>query len=294
MDITLALGGGGMRTVAHIGVLRVLEREGFRVRAVAGTSMGAAIGALYAFGYPPDKIRDVVAAVNQPWLSWPFSEGPGLLGMTGIAQLLKAHLGEAHFSHLKIPCAALAVDLNSSREIVLRDGKVVDALLGSMAYPGLFPPQKLDPYYLVDGGVLDPVPVRAARVLAPGLPVVAVSLTTPLGQPVMSSPGRMAVSNTLNDQIARLNVTQAFYVFTGAVEVGQRQIAEFRLKEDAPDVLIQPRADDVNLLDKIDIEKVAGDGAVAAEAALPALHRAVSWPAWFRRRLRLPTFRGSL
>src|SRR5690349_18982212 len=114
MDITLALGGGGMRGVAHIGVLRVLEREGFRIRAVAGTSIGATVGAFYASGFSPDEIERMMVAVDQSRLyGWPFSEGPGFLGMRGIAHILKTHLGGRTFDDLKLPCAAVAVDLKS-------------------------------------------------------------------------------------------------------------------------------------------------------------------------------------
>jgi NTE family protein len=290
MDITLALGSGGMRGVAHIGVLRVLEREGFHIRAVAGTSMGAIIAAFYAYGFPPDEIEHIVAAVDQSHLyGWPFSEGPGLLGVHKIAELLRSHLGDSTFDNLSLPCAAIAVDLKSNREIVLQEGRVVEAVLGSMSIPGLFPPREVGQYSLIDGGVLDPVPVRAARALAPGLPVVAVSLMSPLEQPATPLMPQLPDSNPIAGQIARLNITQAFSIFAEAVDIGQRQMAELRLKADAPEVLIHPGTDEINLLDRIDVAEVAGRGERAAELALPELRRAVAWPARIRRSLGLPT-----
>ena len=287
MDITVALGGGGMRGIAHIGVLRVLEREGFHIRAVAGTSMGASVAALYAAGFAPDRIEEIMAGVDQSQLyGWPFSEGPGLLGTKGIASILNTHLGSTDFSQLKLPAAAVAVDLKSNREIILREGRVVDALLASMAFPGLFPPREMGQYSLIDGGTLDPVPVRAARALAPGLPVVAVSLMTPLEQPATPLTVPPALHNTLVDQIARLNMPQAFRIFASAVDIGQRQMADLRLAADAPEVLVHPAVDEIALLDEIDVAEVAQRGERAAEALLPALRRAVSWPARIRRRLR--------
>lgn len=279
MDIVLALGGGGMRGAAHIGVLRVLEREGFRIRALAGTSMGASVAAFYAFGFSPDEIQAVMTSVDQNRLyGWPFAEGPGFLGMRGIARLLQTHLGNATFDDLKLPYAAVAVDLRSNREIILREGRLVDALLASMAFPGLFPPQELDRYSLVDGGTLDPVPVRPARTLMHGLPVVAVSLLTPLKKPATPESIRPNTRNTLVDQLAQLNLPRAFQIFADAIDIGQREIGELRLKEDAPEVLIHPVVDEINLLDRIDVAEVAGRGARATEEALPALRRAVSWP----------------
>jgi NTE family protein len=287
MDITLALGGGGVRGVAHIGVLRVLERSGFRVRAVAGTSIGSIIGALYSSGKTPDQIEEILTKIDQVRLyGWPLSDGPGLLGLRGISEFLKAQLGESIFDDLKIPFAAVAVDLNSNREIILREGNVVDAILGSIAVPGLFPPKEIDQYLLIDGGVLDPVPVRAARELAPGLPVVAVSLMAPLEAPSTPLNIPSTVPRQLLDQITRLNVTKAFRVFADAIVIAQRQMTVLRLQIDSPEVLVRPEVNDLNLLDRINIQVVASRGDRAMEIALPDLYRAVALPARAVRRLR--------
>jgi NTE family protein len=288
MDITLALSGGGMRGAAHVGVLRVLDREGFRVHALAGTSIGAIVGVLYAFGYTPNEIEHIARDIDQSKLyGWPFSDGAGLLGVRGVAHLLKVHLGESTFDDLKVPCAVAAVDLNSNREIILNEGRLVDALLASMAIPGLFPFRVLDKYRLVDGGILDPVPVQAARALAPAFPVVAVSLMSPLQQPVTPPSLQTSTHNTLIDQLARLSPTQAFRTFVSAVDIGQRQMAEMRLKADAPEVLIHPDVDHIGLTDRINVGDVVRRGERAAENALPDLYRAVAWPARIGRSLRL-------
>lgn len=287
MDITLALGGGGVRGVAHIGVLRVLERAGFRVRALAGTSVGSIMGALYAYGNHADQLERIVATIDQSRLyGWPFSEGAGLLGVRSIADFLKSELGEIVFDDLKLPCAAVAVDLTSNREIVLQEGSVIDAILGSIAVPGLFPPKDYHPYRLIDGGVLDPVPVRAARALAPGLPVVAVSLMAPLDAPSTPISVLPIVPKQLIDQITRLNITQAVRVFSDAVDIAQRQMAELRLDIDAPEIIIRPKVNDLSLLDRVDVHEVALRGELAAEAMLPDLRRAVALPARAIRHLR--------
>ncbi len=289
MDITLALGGGGSRGAAHIGVLRVLERAGYRIRAVAGTSIGSIVGALYASGRTPDQIQEIFASVDQSKLyGWPLSDGPGLLGVRGITEVLKTYLGESTFADLKLPCAAVAVDLKSNREIILQEGSVVDAILGSIAVPGLFPPKDHHHFRLIDGGTLDPIPVRAARALAPGLPVVAVTLMPPLDAPatpigIIS----LSVSQTLVNQIARLNITQAFRIFADSVDIGSRAMAELRLEIDAPEVIVRPEVNGINLLDKVDVPEIARRGERATEAVLPELKRAVSWAGRLRRTLGL-------
>jgi NTE family protein len=288
MDITLALGGGGTRGAAHIGVLRVLERSGFHIRAVAGTSIGAMVGIFYASGRTPDQIEEIFSKVDQSKLyGWPLSEGPGLLGVRGIQDFLHAYLGELTFDELKLPCAAVAVDLNSNREIILKKGRVIDSILGSIAVPGLFPPRELDEYRLIDGGTLDPVPVRAARELVPDLPVVAVTLMAPLDVPATPiGIGSLSTSNRLAKQFSRMNITQAFQVFADSVSIGSRQMAELRLKLDEPEIIIRPNVSGINLLDKVNVQEIAKRGEIAAEGALPEIVHAVSASAHIVRQVR--------
>ncbi len=292
MDITLALGGGGTRGAAHLGVLRVLERENYRIRAVAGTSIGSLVGALFAMGRSVDEIEDLFDAVDPVKLyGWPLSDGPGLLGMRGIAEWVHERLGGLTFADLKIPFAVAAVDLDSNREIILQTGSVADAVLGSMAVPGIFAPKKMHDYTLIDGGVLDPVPVRAARALAPGLPVVAVSLLPPLEEPSTPALAGLPVPAPLIEQITRLNIAQAFRIFIDAVDIGQRQMTELRLKLDNPEVIIRPDVGHINILEKVDVHKVARLGERAAQAKLPELEQAVSLPATLMRQVRRITQR---
>ena len=287
MDITLALGSGGARGVAHLGVLRVLEREGFRVRAVAGTSIGSLVGALYALGKTAAELEALFTEVDQSRLfGWPLSEGPGLLGLRGVADFLRTHLGDKTFDDLPLPCAAVAVDLTSNREIILREGSVLDAVLGSIAIPGLFPPKEYNQYMLIDGGTLDPVPVRAARALAPGLPVVAVSLLMPLDAPSTPPSLLPTTHNPLKKQFNRLNITQAVRIFADAIDIGQRQMSELRLMIDAPEVIVRPKVAEINLLDKVEIADVALLGERAMQAVLPNLRRTVSLPARTVRQFR--------
>src|SRR5512147_2373251 len=139
MDITLALGGGGSRGNAHIGVIRRLEQEGFRIKGIAGTSFGGIIGVLYAAGYRPNDIEEIFCSLDQKSLYGHGPEdGPSLIGLAGVNQWLMTLLGERTFDSLRIPFAVTATDLKSGREVVLSSGRLMDAILATIAMPAVF------------------------------------------------------------------------------------------------------------------------------------------------------------
>lgn len=281
MDIALALGGGGSRGYSHIGVLRRMEQEGYQVRAVAGTSAGGIIGTLYAAGYTPDEMEALLAKVDQYKLfGRSAKDGPGLLGLAGAAKVLEDLLSDRTFDDLHIPCALTAVDIKSAREVILCEGGLVDAILATIALPGIFPPKEYKKYQLVDGAVLDPVPVSVARSLAPMLPVAAVILDAPSearsGFTQIQLP--VPVPAPIVDRLVRTRVAQAFSIFLQSVDIGSRKLAEMRLREDNPDVIIRPDVGGIGLLDKVDVHKVVHLGEKAVDAILPDLKRATAWP----------------
>lgn len=287
-DIVLALGGGGSKGNAHIGVLKVLEREGFRVRAVAGTSAGGMAAAVYAAGYSALEIEEHMAAVDQNRLLGSRPKGPALLGVQGVAEALLPLLGERTFDQLRLPCALTAVDLDTGREVILRQGRVLDAVMATIAIPGIFPPKKWGDLTLIDGGVVDPVPVAVAREISPQpeLPVVAVVLSpAPQRRHNLPVPG-FANNLPVLRQIARLRVAQAFDIFLRSVDISIIGITEARLQLDKPDVVIRPPVGHIGYLEKVDVREVIRLGEQAAEEALPEIHRALSWPQTLRRRWR--------
>jgi NTE family protein len=286
MDISLALGGGGSRGHAHIGVLRCLEQAGFHVRAVAGTSAGGIVATAYAAGYTPDELEAAFSKADQSKLfARSPQEGPGILGLSGAVKLFEEFFGDRTFADLNIPCAVVAVDLKAGREVILNQGRVVDAVLATIAMPGVFPPKQFGDIQLVDGAVLDPVPVSVARSLAPKLPVVAVILDV-LAEPssgLTGIPLPVPVPAPIVERLTRTRVAQAFSIFLQSVDVGSRKLAEMRLREDDPDVIIRPDVSGIGLLDKVDVHRIVRLGERAAEAALPELKRAVAWPNRLRR-----------
>jgi NTE family protein len=288
MDISIALGGGGSRGYAHIGVLRRLESAGFRIRALSGTSAGGIVAAAYAAGYTPDEMEAMFTKLDQSKLfARSPNEGPGLLGLSGAAKLFEELFGDRTFADLPISCAVVAVDLKKCQEVVLNNGRVVDAVLATIAVPGVFPPRLYGEAQLVDGAVLDPVPVSVARSMAPGLPVVAVVLDmdTDATRDLNSLPFPVPMPAQLVERITRTRVAQAFNIFLQSVDASSRALAEMRLQTDNPDVIIRPEVNGIGLLDKVDIHTIILKGENATEIVLPSLQQAVAWPNRLRRQL---------
>jgi NTE family protein len=288
MDISIALGGGGSRGYAHIGVLRCLENTGFYIRAASGASAGGIVAVAYAAGYTPDEMEATFARLDQSKIfARSPNEGPGILGLSKAAMLFEELFGDRTFSDLRIACAVVAVDLKGGREIVLSQGRLVDAILATIAVPGVFPPRQYGDIQLVDGAVLDPVPVSVARSLAPGLPVVAVNLAimNEATSGFISLPLPVQVPPMLAERLTRTRVAKAFNIFLQSVDVSSRNMAELRLREDHPEVVIRPNVDGIGLLDKVDIHQIIQKGEEATMVALPELRKAVAWPNRLRRYL---------
>lgn len=287
MDITLALGGGGSKGNAHIGVLRKLEKEGFRVRAIAGTSFGGLVAAFYAMGKSPDELEDLFASADQTqFYGHAPNDGPSLVGLAGVTRILEEKLGDCTFADLELPCILTAVDLKSGSEVFLSKGRLVDAILATIAMPGIFPARYIDGLELVDGGTLDPVPVAPARMLAPRLPVVAVVLTKPMGTPAESWSipiHRYWAGMILSRILGKMRYASVWDIFSRSMDITARAVTQYRLEVDQPDVIIRPHVSDIDSLDIVDVREVAQRGEAATEAALPQLRSLFTWQNRWRR-----------
>lgn len=279
MDISVALGGGGARGIAHLGVVQALQERGFTIRALAGTSIGGLIGALLAIGYTPDELRQRMSQLDQRKLFGQRSgDLPSLLGLAGLTDVLNELLGELRFEDLKIPFAVAAVDIVADTPVVIRSGRLVDAVLATIAIPGIFPPRPTAAEgLLVDGAMINPVPVDIARQLGHGLPVLAVPLTSiqPVG---VSAPGAAATLPIPGMQtIQRLRVGQALNTFLLSWETSTRLLTELRLERDQPDAVLRPRVEDIQVLSVIDVDEVFERGEAAVAGAPEQLARLKSW-----------------
>jgi len=166
MKIGYALGGGAARGLAHIGVLKVLCENGISPDIIAGTSIGAIIGGLYAGGLAPIEIEQLVLGLDWKKLLYlmdmtlPLN---GLLQGKRVVSLLKSILGNTTFSQLRCDFACVATDIISGEQVVLRDGSLIEAVRASISIPGIFTPVAHNGRYLVDGGLVNTVPVSVCR-----------------------------------------------------------------------------------------------------------------------------------
>jgi len=178
--IGLALGSGSARGLAHIGVLKVLEREQIPINAISGSSMGALIGGLYAAGMPLRELESIALKVTRRAVLAHIDPIPSLKGLVlgkKIEEMLRSFIGNKDFSELRIPMAIVATDILTGEELVLKDkGDVVNAIRASISVPVVFVPVRAGDRILVDGGVVNPVPVDAVTLLDPRAIPVAVSV----------------------------------------------------------------------------------------------------------------------
>ncbi|BAL91089.1 putative patatin-like phospholipase [Actinoplanes missouriensis 431] len=177
--IGLALGGGAVRGAAHVGVLEVLDRAGLEPAVITGTSAGALVGALYAAGKPPSEILKLAQTLRWARLVRPARTRKALFETSKLGLFLETALDHATFDDLRLPFAAVACDLATGEEVVMRDGSVAQAVLASAAVPGVFPPVDRDGQMLVDGSLVNIVPAGVARRLGADI-VVAVDVSGPL------------------------------------------------------------------------------------------------------------------
>ncbi|MEN6522090.1 MAG: patatin-like phospholipase family protein [Anaerolineaceae bacterium] len=292
-EIAVALGGGGIRGIAHIGVLKKLQEIGYSIKAVTGTSAGGLVGAVFASGFSPEEIEDIIYNVNQKaFFSLSSSDVPSLLSLQGLTKMLTELLGDRMFDSLKIPFACTAVDLETAQEIIINQGRVIEAALATAAFPGVFPPIKLGECTLVDGGVLDPVPVALARWLAPSIPVVAVCLSPEPQRwghlPAFSVPPVVPIPHVIMDQVSHSKYLQAFQVFYRSMDVISRSLAELRMQIDKPDVILRPDVENIGLLDNVDPQELIQSGEAIVMASLEQIRLKLSWRSRLFRKFQHP------
>lgn len=277
----IALGSGSARGWAHIGVLRALQDAGIEPDVVCGTSIGAFVGAAYASG-DLDKLEAWVGGLSRSDVLRFFdvSLTGGLIKGAKLLDFASTAFLDETFADLDRPFACVATDLATGREVWLREGSVVDAVRASIALPGLFSPQLLDGRFLVDGGLVNPVPVSLCRVLDAEV-VIAIDLGMDIlttlqrrnGKPVMASGGwRNAVGRWFGGGEERPVQPSLADVVSNSIAIMQGRISRSRLAGEPADVLITPRLGQLNLLDYHRAGEAIVAGRKAAEHMLPLLH----------------------
>ncbi|MBC7260663.1 MAG: patatin-like phospholipase family protein [Chloroflexi bacterium] len=278
--VGVALSGGGSRGLAHIGVLKVLAREGIPIHFLAGTSMGGVIAAGYAAGLGTayleeealrmGKLRNLASLIDRSFSS------QGLLKGQRIWEYFQHQLNGATFADLRIPLALVAVDLIKGEEVVLKEGSIADALRATISLPGVFVPFRMNEWLLVDGGVLNNLPVDVVRRMGADI-IIAVDVSArPQDYSQLARVGKHRPSP--------IEVETLVETLLRTVGVMERQLVAQKLAEARPEVLIQPMLDnDVNLWSGFaKVAECIAAGASAAVAALPAirqvLHSRLSFP----------------
>lgn len=290
--VALALGGGAARGWSHLGVLQALEEAGIRPCAVAGTSIGALVGVVWASGTLP-AFREAVTALDRRRL-WSYLDvvvpRSGLVDGRKVTDLVRSFVPAKDLRDLAVPFAAVATDLHTGQRVVLADGDPVEAVRASIAVPGLFTPVVRDGRVLVDGGVVDPVPVGVARSLGADV-VIAVDIShrileggglyrgrdeedggdEPAGMPRwlrrMLPGGRPAAGAKGGVALPSLRE-----VLLTSVAIGEVTLGDLRLRLDPPDLLVRPPVGHVRFLDFARGPEAILAGYEAAREALAA------WP----------------
>ncbi len=161
--IGLALGGGAVLGAAHIGVIRALEEMEIQISHVTGTSIGAFVGALYAFGNSSKDIEEIALELSWMDISGIAIFESGLLSNAKLGELLGKSLGEKKIEDADIPLAVIATDITNGDKIVLDNGPVAQAVMASACIPGVFSPVEFDKKLLVDGGIVENIPIDAVK-----------------------------------------------------------------------------------------------------------------------------------
>jgi NTE family protein len=249
--VALVLGGGAARGFAHVGVIRVLEKSKIQIDLIVGTNTGSLIGAIYADKKSAAELERIALSLEErDVFDYNFiNPTQGFARGERLEDFLSKRLAAKEIDQLKLPFAAVATDIQNGEVAVLQSGSIARAVRASSAIPGIFTPVNYQGKMLVDGGVLNNVPVDIARKLGADV-VIAVDLG--------AGPKTAQVSNLFE------NVAQGFYL-------AARPNAEAKLKQ--ADVAIRPKVSETGLLDFSRKKELVTLGAEAAEQALPEIRK---------------------
>ncbi|XQY93395.1 patatin-like phospholipase family protein [Metabacillus sp. HB246100] len=217
--IGLALGSGGARGFAHLGVIKVLRDAQIPIDLIAGSSMGALVGSFYASGISIDRLYQFALAFKRKYYLDFTVPKMGFISGNRVKELIRLFTHQKHFSELDIPVSVIATDLYNGKKVVFTEGLVADAVRASIAIPGIFVPEKIDGRLLVDGGVVDRVPVSVVKDMGADI-VIAVD-----------------VSHVKHNE----DITSIFDVILQSLDIMQDELVHHR--KIASDIMIRPHVE---------------------------------------------------
>ncbi len=244
----LALGGGAVLGFSHLGILQALHAAGIEVHRIAGTSAGAVVAALHAFGTGPDRMHELLVPLTWRKVSNFSASSMGLLSNEAIANVIDEELGSVRIEDARIPLAIVAADIHTGETVVLKEGPLAQAVRASAAIPGIYAPVTIGGRVLVDGGIVANVPVRPLRDMDADVIVAAT-----LGEALAFQPARTLVS-----------------VLTNAFLIAVYTATRLDLMEGV-DVVIAPDLDVYNHWDVRQRDDLIARGRDAGEAAVPRI-----------------------
>lgn len=247
--VALALGGGAARGWAHIGVLRALDEEGIEVGMIAGTSIGALVGGCYLAG-KLDELEVFARSLTMRRIASLLDltiGGGGLLGGMRLTKRMQEHLQGLMIEDLPKPFVAVASELNSGHEVWIDGGHLITALRASYALPGIFEPVRCNNRTLIDGALVNPVPVSVCRALEQPI-VMAVNLNYDLfGRSAVVKHRAGELVETTSEPVRDPNRMGLTGVMVQAFNIIQDRISRARLAGDPPDLALHPRVNDIGL-----------------------------------------------
>ncbi|HYL90967.1 MAG TPA: patatin-like phospholipase RssA [Burkholderiales bacterium] len=283
--IGLALGAGSARGWAHIGAIRALEERGIKPDLICGTSIGALVGAVYASGQL-DQLeewvtrlawRQVVRLMDLTWRG-------GLIRGQRLFSLFRVMFQEREISELECPFGAVATELSTGREIWLRHGKIFDVVRASIATPGLFTPVVYNGEVLVDGALVNPVPVSMCRALGAEI-VIAIDLSWGKLGPYRNMARELPASTEEPSWLGRLLGTgkkgaepampSILEVFNTALDIVEQRVARSRLAGEPADVLITPLLPNFGTMEYHRAKEAIAEGHAAVERMAPLLQQVI-------------------
>lgn len=250
----MVLAGGGARGVAHIGAIEELERQGFEIRAVAGTSMGTLVGGMYASGYL-QVFKEWICTLSKYKVFELVDFAFGLDGLVKgdrVIRAMKELVPDMRIEEMAIPFAAVAADLLTGREVVFDSGGLYDAIRASIAIPSVFRPVRRDGMVLIDGGTVNPMPLNRVRRERGDL-LVAVDVSAPFA----ADPGEQAKESL------------GYYrLLAASSEIMQQRITRLMRTLYAPDLLVEIPADSFGTFEFYRASEILEAGRAATRAAL--------------------------
>jgi len=295
--VALVLGSGSSRGWAHIGAIEALEEEGIPIDFISGCSVGSYVGAIYASG-SLQSLKDFVLRMDGKrvfsYFDVVFPRSGLLNGTKKVAELFSMHTDYERFSDLNIPVTMVATDLHKGEKVVLKSGNLLQALRATMSIPGLFAPARVRGRWLIDGGVVDPVPVGVARATEADV-VIAVDLNSGIASRRMQKQNDKEYETTgqkdtkfkielltklteyyetaevtfkekINKLLGRdIDLPDIIDTVMTSINIMQERITRINLAVEPPDILVQPRLAALKMMDFDQVNLTIDEGYISVK-----------------------------